>query len=339
MSGVQIKKVLSDEDGMRLDRWFRQHFPQIRHGMLEKFLRKGQVRVDGGRVKANARLVSGQDVRIPPIDHISTSKEGEKGPSNSQSRSDGKTLARDRALIEDMTIFEDDHLLVLNKPHGLAVQGGTNTKHHIDAMMESVIKDGVRPRLVHRLDRDTSGVLVLAKTRKAATRLGEFFQKHQVEKTYWALTAGIAHPREGTINMPIAKRMVTIKDNEQQERMIPVEGEDAKKAITDFQTIDDAGAGVAFIALRPRTGRTHQLRVHCTAIGIPIIGDGKYGKAGAKLDGISSKLHLFCRSMSFRHPHSGAMVNFTAQPSGHFKESLKFFAFNQNANVEWPDII
>ncbi len=332
MSGVQIKKVVADEDGMRLDRWFRLHFPQVRHGMLEKFLRKGQVRLDGGRVKANSRISTGQDIRIPPIDDAPREKRIQTDPVTTPASQD-----RDRAVIEKMTLFEDDHLLVLNKPHGLAVQGGTNTKRHIDGMLEAVKRDGVRPRLVHRLDRDTSGLLVLAKTRAAATRLGEYFQKHQVDKTYWALVAGTARPKEGTINMPIMKKMMTKPDGAGVEVMTPSKEENAKRAITDFQTLDDAGAGVAFMALRPRTGRTHQLRVHCTTLGTPIIGDGKYGGSAAKIEGLSTKLHLLCRTMSFRHPHSGKKVTFTAAPMGHFKETMAFFSFDANLSVEWPE--
>ncbi len=332
MSGVQIKTVKHDEEGMRLDRWFRVHFPQIRHGMLEKFLRKGQVRLDGGRVKANVRLLPGQNIRVPPLGDIKDdNRTSTVAPGNRQNQ------ARDREALERIVIHEDDQLLILNKPHGLAVQGGTNTLRHIDGMLAAWPSDGDRPRLVHRLDRDTSGVLVLAKTRKAATRLGEAFQKHQVEKTYWALTAGTPQPREGTITIPVAKRMVS-HEGEGFEKMVPAEGEDAKRAITDFQTLDDAGAGVGFLALRPRTGRTHQIRVHCAALGIPIIGDGKYSPEDAKVDGLSSRLHLFCRTMQFRHPDTGKPFSVTAPVGGHMLASLNFFTFDVGANVEWPDV-
>lgn len=330
MTGVQIKTVSEDEDGMRLDRWFRVYFPQIRHGMLEKYLRKGQIRLDGGRVKSNARLASGQDIRIPPL------MDSEPQPTRpAPDEKNKREISQDRAELQRMVIYQDEQIIVLNKPHGLAVQGGTNTKRHIDGMLSSW-PGAEKPRLVHRLDKDTSGVLVLANSRKAAARLGEAFQKHQVEKIYWALTAGAPHPKEGTINLPIAKRMVT-ELGEGYEIMVPAEGEDAKRAITDFQTIDVAGAGVAFLALRPRTGRTHQLRVHCASIGAPIIGDGKYGAEKSKIEGLSERMHLICRTMEFRHPGTGKPFSISAPVGGHLKTSLKFFGFDTAAIVDWPD--
>lgn len=334
MSGVQNIPVSEQDEGMRLDRWFRQYFPQIRHGMLEKFLRKGQVRLDGGRVKANARLTPGQMVRVPPLPIEDEPRES-RPPASNASR------AEDRQFLQKLVIFEDEALLVLNKPYGLAVQGGTKTRRHIDGMLNSWSNGDAhgdaRPRLVHRLDRDTSGVLVLAKSRKVATRLGEFFQKHQIEKTYWALTAGVPQPKEGTIRLPIAKRMVNIADNEGIERVVPATGEDAKQAISDFQTLDMAAEEIGFLALRPRTGRTHQLRVHCAALGLPIVGDGKYGGEKAKIDGLSAKMHLVCRQMSFRHPLTQKPVSFTAPVEGHFRQSLKFFGFDAEQSTIWPE--
>lgn len=342
MSGVQHRQVGTDEDGMRLDRWFRLHFPDLRHGMLEKYLRKGHIRVNGGRVKSASRLSAGQQVRVPPLgDHSSVNDQ----PSSSHGRRETAPISaqqheRNLSELRQMVVFEDTDLLVLNKPHGLAVQGGTNTRHHVDGMLaswghESASEDA-RPRLVHRLDRDTAGILILAKTRDAATKLGAAFQQHRIDKTYWALTVKTPNPREGRIKLPIAKRMVRVGDDEM-ERMIPAEGEDAKQAYTDFQTIDDANGGVAFVVLRPLTGRTHQLRVHCAAMGTPIVGDGKYGGPESKIDGLSAKLHLFCRSMRIAHPRTGAMITFTAPPSGHIRESWKFFGFEQDVSVAWPD--
>ena len=197
MSQVQHVLVLEADDGLRLDRWFRKNFPQVRHGALEKYLRKGQVRVDGGRVKASHRVASGQTVRIPPIDETQMAPPAVKE----------KILSdRDKDFVRGLVLYEDDGLLVLNKPFGLAVQGGTNTKRHIDGLLGAFGRGDARPRLVHRLDRDTGGLLVLAKSRKSAKALGEFFQRHQVDKTYWALVAGVPVPREGRIDLPIAKR-------------------------------------------------------------------------------------------------------------------------------------
>ena len=320
-----MKSVAPDEAGMRLDRWFKTHFPGVRHGELEKFLRKGQVRVSGGRVKANRRLEAGEEIRIPPL------QEDGKRP-----KKQIKFSAEDAAALKKMILFEDDSILALNKPFGMAVQGGAKTGRHIDGMLDSFEKDGVRPRLVHRLDRDTGGLLLLVKTRNAAQKLGDAFKAHDVEKTYWALTAGAPRPHEGTISMPIAKRMVRIED-EEIERVVPAEGEDAKKAITDYQTLDDAGGRVAFLAMRPVTGRTHQLRVHAAAIGCPIVGDGKYGGAAAHVEGVSAKMHLFCRSMTFPHPKTGRKMTLTAPLAGHMQDTWKFFSFDANAVCDWPD--
>ncbi|MFC2953052.1 RluA family pseudouridine synthase [Marinicaulis aureus] len=323
MSGVQTRKVKADEEGMRLDRWFKAHFPQVRHGELEKYLRKGQVRVAGGRVKANRRLETGEEIRIPPLSNAPT----EKKP-----RQPNKT---DAEAVRRLIIFEDDEIMALNKPFGLAVQGGSKTKEHLDGMLAALEKNGERPRLVHRLDKDTGGLMIVAKTRQAAQRLGDAFKGHDVEKTYWALVAGAPRPYEGTIDMPIAKKMVRIGEGEE-ERVIPAEGEDAKKAITDYQIIEEAGT-VSFLAMRPVTGRTHQLRVHAAAIGCPIIGDGKYGGPSAKIEGVSPQLHLFCRSMTFPHPKTGRNMTLSAPLQGHMLETWKFFCFGKNAKVEWPE--
>lgn len=325
MSGVQIKTVDADEAGMRLDRWFKVHFPAVRHGELEKFLRKGQVRVAGGRVKANRRLEADEEVRIPPLDGDGVVPR-RKTPYKPE---DAKEIRR-------LILFEDDSMIALNKPFGMAVQGGSGMTRHIDGMLASLEKNGERPRLVHRLDKDTGGLMLVAKTRAAAQKLGDAFKGHDVEKTYWALTAGAPRPREGTISMPIAKRMTRVGEGEA-ERVVPFDGEDAKKAVTDYQTIDEAGHGIAFLAMRPVTGRTHQLRVHGAAIGCPVIGDGKYGGANAHLEGVSPKLHLFCRSMTFPHPMTGRKMTLTAPLFGHMLETWKFFAFDSNAKCDWPE--
>lgn len=326
MSGVQTVTVGEGEAGMRLDRWFKARFPSLRHGELEKLLRTGQIRVDGGRVKANRRLEPGEAVRVPPL----------SAPQAAPSRKDGAFKREDADFIRKLILFEDKALIALNKPFGLAVQGGAKTARHIDGMLAALEKNGERPRLVHRLDRDTGGLLLLAKTRAAAATLGGSFQRHEVEKTYWALVAGSPSPREGTIDFKIAKRMVRAGEAER-EMVVPAEGEDAKKAITDFQTVEDAGGSAAFVALRPRTGRTHQLRVHCAAMGTPIVGDGKYGGPLAKLEGVAPKMHLFCRAMTFPHPETGKPVTIKAPLTGHMLDTWKFFSFDREAKVEWPE--
>ncbi len=319
MSRVQHISVTDDEDGMRLDRWFKVHFPGISHGQLEKLLRKGEVRVGGGRSKSNRRLMPGDSIRIPPIAPPPPTASG-----SSSSESDRRALA-------EMTVYEDDHLLAINKPFGLAVQGGAKTNRHVDGLLQATANGTVRPRLVHRLDKDTGGLLLVAKTRIAAQRLTDAFKRQEIEKTYWALLVGTPRPKEGTIDLPIAKQMTG-----RGERVQPTDGKDGKRAVTLFQTVDMAGP-VSFVAMRPLTGRTHQLRVHTAAIGRPIAGDRKYGGDEAMIDGISQKLHLFCRTMTFRHPHSGAVISLSADLSGHMAKTWNFFGFDADAAVEWPE--
>ncbi len=332
MSGVTAKTVSDDEAGMRLDRWFKTHFPSVGHGMLEKFLRKGQVRVDGGRVKANRRLEAGENIRIPPLstNEASTKRSRADAVPNEARRKE------DAAALRQMTLYEDDAILALNKPFGLAVQGGTRTTKHLDGMLGALEKNGERPRLTHRLDRDTGGLILIAKTRQAAAKLGGSFQRHEVEKTYWALAAGALRTARGTIDLKIAPRMMRIGDGAQ-ERIAPADGEDAKKAITDFQRLDEAGQGVSFLALRPVTGRKHQIRVHLAAAGAPVAGDRKYGGPAAMIGGVAERLHLFCRSMKFPHPVTGRAMTITAPLTGHMKETWAFFSFDPEAVVDWSE--
>lgn len=324
MSGVQMIEIAEADGDMRLDRWFRQHFPQLRHGELEKLLRKGQIRVDGGRVKASRRLVPGETVRVPPI-----APAPEKEPSRQ------RVPAADAEFIRDLVIYEDKAVIALNKPFGLAVQGGAKTARHIDGMLDALAHGGERPRLVHRLDRDTGGVLILGRTRKAAAALSEAFQKHKVEKEYWALVSGMPRPAQGSITLPVAKKMICVNTADQERMVTAAPGEDAKAAHTDYQLVEEAGGKAAFLALRPRTGRTHQLRVHCAAIGHPIVGDGKYGGSAARLDGVSPMMHLFCRAMRFPHPAGGDCL-IRAPLSGHMLKTWRFFSFEENVELEWP---
>ncbi len=325
MTGVQNIAVTDDEAGMRVDRWFRSHFPDVSHGQLEKYLRKGEVRVAGGRVKSNRRLEAGENVRVPPL----TSRAPVK-------RVAPERETENRQALASMTLYEDDDILALNKPAGLAVQGGEKQVRHIDGMLGAYEKDGVRPKLVHRTDKDTGGLLLVAKTRKAAQALADAFKGRDIEKTYWALVVGAPRPVAGEIDMPVAKRMVRIGDAGV-ERVVPADGEGAKQAVSHFQIIEDIGR-VSFIAMRPITGRTHQLRVHAAAIGHPIVGDYKYGGDASRIEGVSPALHLFCRSMTFRHPKTGKAMTITAPITGAMKETWTFFRFDDNVTVDWPEL-
>lgn len=326
MSGVQTLTVAEKDAGLRLDRWFKTYFPDLSHVRLEKLLRTGQVRVNGGRVKSSRRVEAGETIRIPPIEQ-SAAAETRPAPA----------VRKDAAaFLRKITLFEDDHVLALNKPFGLAVQGGTKTKEHVDGMLAALERDGERPRLVHRLDADTGGLLIIAKTRRAAAALSKSFQGRGVDKTYWALCAGAPEHADGTINLPIAKKMIWTRDG-QREQMAPAGDEEAKKAITDYMTVDSAGP-VSFLALKPVTGRTHQLRVHCAAIGAPIVGDRKYGGPRARVEGVGEGLHLFCRSMTFPHPATGKPMTLTAPLTGTMKASFELLDFDPDAKVRWPDL-
>jgi len=310
---------------MRLDRWFRAHFPDLGHGRLQKLLRTGQVRVDGRRAKANARLQAGAEIRIPPLGEGAEPREraapGQKPP----------VSEADAAFIQSLVLYRDDDVIAIDKPPGLATQGGTGTFRHVDGML-----DGLRfgadetPRLVHRLDRDTSGVLLLGRSRAATSALGKAFRGREARKNYWAIVVGIPDLRSGRIDLPVSKL-----PGRAGERMA-VDHEDGQRAITYYQVIETAGRRLAWIALWPQTGRTHQLRVHCAAIGCPILGDGKYGGQEAFIagQGLSRKLHLHARELSIPHPATGKRLIVRAPLPDHMRETWNFFGFDPDATED-----
>src|SRR5262245_43245980 len=290
MAGVETRVVSRVEDGMRLDRWFKTHYASLPHSRLEKLLRTGQVRVDGRRAKASTRLAAGQTVRIPPL------------PDTPPPPMPAPVLSKaDSAFLASITLYEDDDLLVLNKPSGIAVQGGTKTTHHIDRLLEG-LGDGpeTRPRLVHRLDRDTTGVLVIAKRRAIAAKLGRAFQTRSVRKIYWALVHGVPKLPQGKIDAALVK--AGGPDGDRVRKARPGEKDIAQSAVTHYSVVDRAGQDVAFVSLKPVTGRQHQLRAHMAIIGHPILGDAKYPSGAELPDGVENKLHLHARRISFPQP-------------------------------------
>ena len=308
MSAVEQRLVAADEAELRLDRWFRRHFPELTHGRLEKLLRTGQVRIDGRRAAANARLLAGQSIRVPPLHEPVGHPAARRGGTDAR--------AGDADWLRSRLLHEDDALLVLNKPAGLAVQGGTKTIRHLDGMLAALDAGGERPRLVHRLDRDTSGLLVVARTAAAAARLTEAFRRHQVLKLYWALVVGRPPIADGQIDQPLAKQAGTTHGGARQagtgqagrrgERM---EGTaDGQPARTRYRTIARAGKVASWLALQPLTGRTHQLRAHCALLGTPIIGDRKYGGAAACPAGAPGGLMLHAREIRLPHPDGGSLA-------------------------------
>ena len=295
-SAVRHITVAGDEAETRLDRWFRRRFPELSHGRLEKLLRTGQVRLDGRRTKAGERLVAGQTVRVPPLSPEDPAAQAAAGQGNRA------RPAIDPALgdtLRDRVLVQDDHLLVLDKPAGLAVQGGAGTARHLDGHLDALRFGAAdRPRLVHRLDRDTSGVLVLARTAAAATALTRCFRGKAVRKLYWAAVAGAPKPASGRVDAPLAKA-----GGSGAEKMA-IDADAGRRAVTHYRTVDRIKRQAAWLALAPVTGRTHQLRAHCTALGTPIIGDGKYGGRDAFPTGLElpRQLHLHARRIMVPHP-------------------------------------
>ncbi len=289
MSEVSTRTVGWDD--LRLDRWFRRHLPQVPHGMLLKWLRTGQVRVDGKRAEAGTRLAPGNEIRIPPVPELAA-------PPPRQVVAVSDDDARD---LQRRVLYRDDDVIVLDKPFGLAVQGGPGIAKHLDGMLDALADGGERPRLVHRLDRDTTGVLVLARSARAASRLAAAFRGRDAQKTYWAVVAGRPVPVQGRVSLALEK------DGPPQGERVRAKDEGVS-AETLYRTLDHAARKLAWLELTPLTGRTHQLRVHCAALGAPILGDGKYGGAQSRVAGLSHEMHLHARRLEIPHPAGGRLV-------------------------------
>ncbi len=333
MSGVQVVTVAEGEGDQRLDRWLRKRFPHLTQGAIEKMCRKGELRVDGGRVKSATRLEDGQSVRIPPLG----AETEHPAPPSDKSR----ITRSDAEMIQAAVLWKDEHIIALNKPAGLPSQGGSGQgDRHVDGLSEALMfgyKD--RPKLVHRLDKDTSGILLLARTDRVARGLSEALRHRNVRKIYWAAVAGVPSPRKGTIKYGLLK---TGRRGDEKMRCIhPREVETtphAKRAVTDFAVLEVLGKRASWVALSPITGRTHQLRAHMAELGHPIIGDGKYGGSGqdnpgdgwgAALGGeLSRKLHLHARSLIVEHPVTKALLTLTAPLPDHMRETWSYLGWD-----------
>ncbi|MCS6759108.1 MAG: RluA family pseudouridine synthase [Candidatus Devosia euplotis] len=314
MSGVQQRQVEGDEDGMRLDRWFAHHFPQLGFGRLQKLIRNGEVKVDKAKVTTSTRLSSGQTVRIPPTDDPGVVKPV-------------KVSEDDAQFIRDMIMYEDDDIYVLNKPHGLSVQGGTGMKRHLDGMLKSLPNEKSEPpRLVHRLDRDTSGCLIVVKTKQAASHFGEVFRSRSACKIYWAVVAGNPHPQQGEISCFLMRQST---DDGKQMVVVKNGTPGAQHSMSYYSTTDTASRRFAWVTLKPVTGRTHQLRVHMAQLGTPIIGDPRYFNIenwqGAP--GLSYGLHLHARRIAIPL-RNGERLAVSAPLPAHMRHSFETLGFD-----------
>lgn len=309
--------IISDtDDGQRLDRWLKKHYPETGFVGIQKILRTGQLRVDGKRVKGDVRLQKGQVVRIPP-QMASPLPKSERGLS-----------PKDVNFIRSLVIYEDAHLIALNKPSGIATQGGTKINRHIDGLLDGLAQDGVRPHLVHRLDKETSGVLLLARNPKVARAMGEVFQERDIRKYYWAITVPAPQDEMGEIRSRLEKG-----GGPGQERMRNAGDGEGKFALTYYQVMETAHNKLAFVAFWPKTGRMHQIRAHAAEMGCPLLGDYKYGynpELLEELPNLPDMLHLHARRVILPHPMTGKLLDITALLDPDMSKTWKFFHFNAN---------
>lgn len=323
MTDVRTFTVSEDDDGIRLDRWFKRHLPEVSFNVVSRWSRTGQLRLAGKRAVPGDRVEAGQEIRIPPFDSA-PQRTGRPQPRRDPLNSD------EEQFVREMVIYEDPGAFVLNKPPGLATQGGTKTHQHLDRLLDGLAGESGRPKLVHRLDKDTSGALLVARSARSAGHFAKAFSGRTAKKVYWAVVVGVPDVSEGLIDAPLAKQPGTGGEK------MHVDRENGLPAKTRWRVIDRAGNRAAWVELQPLTGRTHQLRAHMASIGHPIVGDAKYGGAEAFLTGgISRKLHLHARRIRIDAP-DGGKIDVTAELPAHFAESLATLGFEASAGDALP---
>ncbi|HUP67871.1 MAG TPA: RluA family pseudouridine synthase [Sphingomicrobium sp.] len=323
MADARTFIVADDDDGIRLDRWFKRHMPDVSFNLVSRWARTGQLRLGGKRAVPGERIEAGQEIRIPPLE-----AQPVRGARPQPKR---EPLTEDEAqFVRDMVIHQDQHSFVFNKPPGLATQGGTKTDNHLDRLLDGLADERGRPKLVHRLDKDTSGALLVARSARAAGHFAKGFSGRTARKVYWALVVGDLSPDEGLIDAPLAKQPGTGGEK------MHISEEAGLPARTKWRLVDRAGNRAAWVELQPLTGRTHQLRAHMASIGHPIVGDAKYGGPDAFLTGgISRKMHLHARRIRVDAPDGGE-IDVTADLPAHFAESLATLGFDPLAGDMLP---
>lgn len=309
----QIIKVKEEDEGIRLDRWFKRYYPDIPHSMVQKLLRKGAIKLAGKKAETSTRISAGQEIRVPQL---------EARPDEFRPREKYEVTLEDaQTLLMNNIIYSDAQIIAINKPPGLAAQGGSKVKISVDAMLPFLAENGATPKLVHRIDKDTSGVMVLARTAKVAAELGLRFQEKTLEKTYWAIVVGEPEILSGKISMPLSAKQF---DGRIEKATVDVEN--GKTAITLYRVLERAARKLSWMELQPVTGRMHQLRVHMSEIGHPIVGDGKYGGAESFIDGISEDMHLHARRIVIPNFY-GKKIDIVAPLPPHMKETFDLMGF------------
>ena len=318
MSGVQFVTVSADDAQIRLDRWFARHYPDLKNGQLQRLIRGKNIRVNGAKTATDYRLNIGDEIRIPPL-NISEKSNLPRDLSKA-----------DIAFMQSLVIYKDESVIVLNKPAGIAVQGGSKTERHLDGMLDALrFEKNEKPHLVHRLDKDTSGVLVLGRTANDASKLAACFKSRQAQKIYWAVVAGKPKLLSGKIDAPLSK-LGNVKGGEQ----MKVDMENGQRAQTLYRVVDSLSRKASWLEMAPLTGRTHQLRVHCTVLNTPIVGDGKYGGERATSLGLENekKMHLHARGIKIPHPVKGILCVEAKMPK-HMQETFEFLGFDEETVV------
>ncbi len=306
--------------GLRLDKWLGTLYPQIKYGEWARLFRKGHIRLNGKRVKGSERLEAHQWVRLPPPAILNEA--ATLNPQRPRQRQTSALSSDMEKKLKSWIVFEDAHLIIFNKPAGLAVQGGTKQTLHLDGLLQAWgQKIGATFKLVHRLDKETSGLIVIAKTTPSAAALADSFKQRQLEKIYIAITQGVLHPLTGSINDPIH-----FQEGKYEKMIVDPQG---KKALTFYHVLSHASKKASCIALSPATGRTHQLRVHLAHHNCPILGDGQYGDASVFWQNLPKHLYLHAYQLTFMHPVLKKKLTFSAPLPPYFREAFELLGMQE----------